>query len=202
MWSHGAVFPFFYYHTELSKKQQNRSFEALTSCMSTLILIAGLCANSIIRKEGKHRLWWELELDLEARTSGYSLHLHSHAFTCLYVLSVFLKDTLSSTPRYSLSPSIIVYVAVGRVVRVDRSALSCRYTQPDPAETPLVTAVTIKLCYNWFTALFCLSVRRNRFRLPSLCQRVIKPVLLAAGTVEEWTLRINFQESAKKKKKN
>lgn len=71
------------------------------------------------------------------------------------------------------------------MVRVDANALSCWYTQPDPAKTPLVTVVTIKHCYNWFTALFCLSVRRERFRLPSLCQPVIKPTLLAAGSVKE-----------------
>lgn len=84
------------------------------------------------------------------------------------------------------------------MVRVDANVLSCWYTQPDPAETPLVTVVMIKHCYNWFTALFSLSVWRERFRLPSLCQRAIRPTSLAAGTVKERILRINFQESVEK----
>lgn len=91
--------------------------------------------------------------------------------TCLYVfMSVIGIPVKRHDGRlraaFSLSFHYIsVCLCCCWVVRVDTNALSCGYTRADPAKTPLVTVVTIKCGYNWFTALFCLSVRREKVQV-------------------------------------
>ena len=104
----------------------------------------------------------------------------AHVPSCVYMcyLSSFLKKKnmaawqtvckLNPAAFQTASPSPCCFPVCLRccwVVRVDTNSLSCRHTQPDPAKMRPVTAVTIKLCYNWFTALFCLSVRREKVQV-------------------------------------
>lgn len=89
--------------------------------------------------------------------------MFSHALDllCMQGCAVSSDQLLSDCLDYCLSAIMLLLSG-----RVDTNTLSCWYTQTDPAKTPLVTVVMIKHSYNWFIALFFLSVQRERVRLP------------------------------------
>lgn len=155
----------------------------------------------ISKQYGHYICIWEWEED--SRYCFFAAWMHTHMPFCICVCSCKKAPQHTACSKVNLAafrPSLyyfFVCLCCCWVVRVDTNALSCWYTQPDPAKTPPVTVATIKHCYNWFTALFCLSVWRERFRLASLCQRVIKPASLAAGAVKEWMLGLIFKNQPK-----